>query len=39
MKKLLTRNGFVYTGIIKLRNKNNDLRDAYQIDLKYGKNC
>lgn len=39
MKKMLVRNGFVYTGIIKLRNKFNDLRDAYQIDLKYGKNC
>lgn len=39
MKRMLERNGFVYTGIIKLRNKSNDLRDAYQIDLKYGKNC
>jgi len=34
MKRMLERNGFIKCGVIKLRNKNNDLRDAYQIDLK-----
>lgn len=31
MRKMLERNGFIRCGIIKLRNKNNDLRDAYQL--------
>lgn len=34
MKKMLERNGFVRCGIIKLRNKNFDLRDAYQLVVK-----
>ena len=34
MKKMLERNGFIRCGIIKLRNKNNDLRDAYQLAIK-----
>ena len=39
MKKMLTRHGFSMCGVIKLRNKNNDLRDAYQLVIKNGKNC
>ena len=39
MKKMLERNGFVRCGIIKLRNKNNDLRDAFQLVINNGKKC
>jgi ribosomal protein S18 acetylase RimI-like enzyme len=39
MKKMLTRHGFSMCGVIKLRNKNNDLRDAYQLVIKNGKKC
>ncbi|MBQ9731215.1 MAG: GNAT family N-acetyltransferase [Bacilli bacterium] len=34
MQKMLTRNGFVRCGVIKLRNKNFDLRVAYQLVVK-----
>lgn len=34
MKKMLQRNGFEYCGIIYLRNKNMDKRDAFIVNLK-----
>lgn len=34
MQKMLSRNGFTRCGVIRLRNKNFDLRDAYQLIVK-----